>query len=151
MGATTTLLQDLGAFVLAGANGPGHLKEIAETIRAGRKYRWVGIYKIMRKELVIAAGTGPHPPAYPRFPITQGLCGAAAESRTTLVVPDVHKDSRYLPTFGSTQSEIVVPIITERGRVAGVVAVESDKLDAFDEEDRDFLERAASLIARSLA
>jgi len=151
MGPNNSLLQEIGAFVLAGAKEPGHLKEIAEMIRAGRDYRWVGIYKITRKELIIVAGTGPNPPAYPRFPITQGLCGAAAESRTTLVVGDVQKDSRYLPTFGSTQSEIVVPIITERDRVAGVVAVESARLNAFDDEDRDFLERAASLMARALA
>lgn len=150
MAGTTKLLQELGALVLAGAHGPEPLKRIAEMVRAARKYRWVGIYKITRGELIIAAGTGKHPPAYPRFPITQGLCGAAAESRQTIVVPDVHKDCRYLPTFGSTQSEIVVPIISGRERVAGVIAVESARLNAFDDEDQEFLERAATLIARML-
>ncbi|MEP6777214.1 MAG: GAF domain-containing protein [Chthoniobacterales bacterium] len=150
MDAHTKMLQDLGAFILAGAHGRDQLKQIAEMIRAERDYRWVGIYKIARGELIIAAGTGDDPPAYPRFPITQGLCGAAAEARETITVPDVTKDCRYLPTFGSTRSEILVPIITGRDRVAGVIAVESEKLNAFSKDDRKFLECVASLMPRTL-
>jgi GAF domain-containing protein len=103
-----------------------------------------------RSEFIIVARTGTCPPAYPRFPVTQGLCGAAAESRQTIVVGDVHKDPRYLPTFGSTQSEIIVPIIDEGGQLVGMLDVESAKLDAFEDEDRRFLERAATLLARAL-
>jgi L-methionine (R)-S-oxide reductase len=145
------MLQELGARALAGAHGPKQLKEMAEMIRAARDYRWVGFYKMTRTEFIIVAGTGKCPPAYPRFPITQGLCGAAAETRRTIVVGDVHKDPRYLPTFGSTQSEIVVPMINEDDRVVGMIDVESEKLHAFESEDRRFLERAATLIARALS
>lgn len=150
MDPNTKMLQELGAFILAGAHGRDHLNRIAEMIREERGYRWVGIYKITRGELIIVAGTGDDPPAYPRFPVTQGLCGAAAEARETIIVPDVSKDGRYLPTFGSTRSEILVPIITPRDCVAGVIAVESEKLNAFTEEDREFLERVASLLPRAL-
>ncbi len=150
METTTNMLQELGAFVLAGARGPKQLCEMAEMIRAARDYRWVGIYKITRGEFIIAAKTGDCPPAYPRFPITQGLAGAAVESKQTIIVADVHKDPRYLPTFGTTLSEIVVPIITEAERVVGLIDVESEKLDAFSEEDREVLERAAFLISRAL-
>jgi L-methionine (R)-S-oxide reductase len=144
------MLQELGAFILAGAHGPAQLKQMAEMIRKARKYRWVGIYKTTKTEFVILAGTGDCPVAYPRFPITQGLCGAARESRDTIIVGDVHKDPRYLPTFGSTQSEIVVPIIDEHNHVVGILDVESEKLKAFEEEDREFLERAAFLLSRAL-
>lgn len=150
MDANPKMLPELCAFILAGARGGEQLKQIAEMIRNERDYRWVGIYKIKRCELIIAAGTGDDPPAYPRFPVTQGLCGAAAEARETIIVPDVTKDSRYLPTFGSTRSEILVPIMTERDRVAGVIAVESEKLNAFSDDDREFLERVASLLPRAL-
>ncbi len=150
MEATFKMLQELGAFVLAGAHGPEALGEMAEMIRRARDYRWVGIYKITRGEFFIVAKTGKCPPAYPRFPITQGLAGAAVETRQTILVADVHKDPRYLPTFGSTQSEIVVPIITEMNRVVGIINVESAKLDAFEDEDREILERAAFLISRAL-
>ena len=74
------------------------------------------------------------------------------ESQETLVVPDVKKDPRYLPTFWNTQSEIVVPIMDEtKKRVGGILDAESDKLDAFTEDDRDFLEHAAVLLARASA
>jgi putative methionine-R-sulfoxide reductase with GAF domain len=72
------------------------------------------------------------------------------ESKQAVMVADVHKDPRYLPTFGSTNSEIVVPVMTESGKVVGLIDVESEKLDAFTENDRDFLEHAAFLIARAL-
>lgn len=143
-------LQELGAYVLAGAKDPHQLCTMAEMIRSACDYRFVGIYKIVRGEFVIVAKTGKCPPAYPRFPITQGLAGAALESQQAIMVADVHKDPRYLPTFGSTQSEIVVPVITESGKAVGLIDVESERLNAFDENDRDFLEHAAYLIARAL-
>ena len=143
-------LQDLGAYVLAGAKKPDQLCIIAEMIREACDYRYVAIYKITRGEFVIVAKTGECPPAYPRFPVTQGLAGAAVEAKQAIMVADVHKDPRYLPTFGSTQSEIVVPVITEAGKVIGLIDVESEKLNAFTESDRDFLEHAAYLIAHAL-
>jgi GAF domain-containing protein len=147
--ATIKMLQELGAFILAGAKGSADVKRMAEMIRTARGYRWVGVYKLTRGDLVIVAGTGDDPPCYPRFPATQGLCGAAVESRETVVVHDVRKDVRYLPTFGSTLSEIVVPIFSRTERVAGVIAVESKKLKAFSKDDQEVLERVASLIGRA--
>ena len=150
MEATTKKLQELGAFVLAGARGPHQLCVMAEMIRAACDYRWVGIYKIKRGDFVIVAKTGKCPPTYPRFPITQGLAGAAIEAKKSIMVADVHKDPRYLPTFWSTQSEIVVPVITEAEKIVGLIDVESEKLNAFAKADRDFLEHAAFLISRAL-
>src|SRR6478672_2125862 len=112
MKATPTKeLQELGAYVLAGARDPHQLCVMAEMMRAACDYRWVGIYKIEHDEFVIVGKTGKCPPAYPRFPITQGLAASALETKESVMVADVHKDPRYLPTFGSTQSEIVVPVI----------------------------------------
>ena len=62
---------------------------------------------------------------------------------------DVRHDARYLPTFHTTLSEIVVPIISKSERVVGVIAVESEKLNAFTESDREVLERVASLMGRA--
>lgn len=148
---STKLLQDLAAYVLADSQETICVKKAAEMIRAQRGYRWVGIYKVTRGECVILAGTGDKPPTYARFPATQGLCGAVVESRGTLVVPDVRKDARYLPTFWNTRSEIVVPILHEaKKRVGGIIDAESDKRNAFTEDDRDFLEHAAVLLAQPI-
>jgi L-methionine (R)-S-oxide reductase len=151
MHATTLKkLQEIGAFALAGGCTKKRMREVAEMIRAARDYRWVGIYKIVKEEFVVMAGTGDEPPAYPRFPITQGLCGAALESRKPVVVGDVRRDPRYLPTFHTTRSEIIVPMVNEDKDIRGMLDAESDKANAFADEDRQFLERAAGLIAHCL-
>lgn len=147
--ATIKMLQELGAFILAGAKGKEDVKRIVEMVRAARGYRWVGLYKVTRGDLSLVAGTGDQPPCYRQFPATQGLCGAAVESGETIVVGDVRKDVRYLPTFNSTRSEIVVPIISKSERVVGVITAESDKLKAFSKDDREVFERVALLMGRS--
>ena len=143
------MLQELGAFILAGGNGDKGVKKMAEMICAARGWRWVGIYKLSRGELNFVAGSDDEPPCYRRFPATQGLCGAAAESRETVVVNDVRKDVRYLPTFHSTLSEIVVPVISQSDRVVGVITAESEKLKAFSKEDQEVLERVALLMGHA--
>jgi L-methionine (R)-S-oxide reductase len=148
---TLKKLQEIGGFVLASGCKKKDLKKVAEMIRAARDYRWVAIYKIVKEEFVILAGTGDEPPAYARFPITQGLCGAALESGKSIAVGDVHKDVRYLPAFHTTRSEIIVPMRNEHRHILGMLDADSDKLNAFGDEDRQFLERAAGLIAHCLA
>jgi L-methionine (R)-S-oxide reductase len=148
---TCKKLQEIGAFALAGGCTAKRLKQVAEMVRAARDYHWVGIYKVTKKEFVIMTETGDEPPTYARFPITQGLCGAALESGTLVVVGDVRKDPRYLPTFHTTRSEIIVPMINEHKHIVGMLDAESDKVNAFGDEDREFLERAAGLIAHCLS
>ena len=148
---TLKKLQDIGGFVLASGCTKKSVKQVVEMIRAARDYRFIAIYKIVKDEFVILAGTGNEPSAYPRFPTTQGLCGAALESGKAIVVGDVHKDKRYLPTFHTTQSEIIVPMRNEQRHIVGMLDAESGQMNAFGSEDKQFLERAAGLIAHCLA
>src|SRR5207302_2210615 len=136
---TVKRLQEIGAFALAGGCTAKRLKHLVEMIRAARNYHWVGIYKVAKKEFVILSETGNEPPAYPRFPITQGLCGAALESGKPIVVGDVHKDKRYLPTSHTTRSEIIVPMRNEHRHIVGMRDAESDKASAFGDEDKQSL------------
>src|SRR5213592_1766277 len=99
---TCKKLQEIGGFALAGGCTRKRMKQLVEMIRAARGYRWVGVYKIIKDEFVILAETGNEPATYPRFPVTQGLCGAALDSGDPIIVGDVHKDPRYLPTFHTT-------------------------------------------------
>jgi putative methionine-R-sulfoxide reductase with GAF domain len=147
---TCKKLQEIGAFALAGGCTRKRMKQVVEMIRAARDYRWVAIYKIVKDEFVILADTGNEPPAYPRFPIKQGLCGAALDSGKPIIVGDVHKDVRYLPAFHTTRSEIIVPMRNEHSHILGMLDADSDKLNAFGDEDRQFLERAGGLIAHCL-
>jgi L-methionine (R)-S-oxide reductase len=147
---TCKKLQEIGGFALAGGCTRKRMKQLVEMIRAARDYRWVGVYKIIKHEFVIVSESGEEPATYPRFPISQGLCGAALESGQPVIVGDVSKDLRYLPTFHTTRSEIIVPMRNDHRHVLGMLDAESDKLNAFDEEDLQFLERAGGLIAHCL-
>src|SRR5262249_13683601 len=118
---TCKKLQEIGGFALA-VGGPSHrTKQIVERIRAADGYRWTAIYKIIKDEFVIMAETGNEPPAYARFPITQGLCGAALDSGKPIIVGDVSKDVRYLPAFHTTRSEIIVPMRNDHRHVLGML------------------------------
>ena len=147
---TCKKLQELGAFALAGGCTKKRMRHLLEMIREARDYRWVGVYKIVKQDFVIYASSGDEPPAYPRFPVSQGLCGAVLDSGKPIIVGDVTKDVRYLPTVHSTRSEIIVPMTNDHRKIVGMIDAESDKVNAFDKEDRQFLERAGGLIAHCL-
>jgi L-methionine (R)-S-oxide reductase len=110
------------------------------------RYSWVGIYLVEGDDLVLGPWQGPQATEHVRIPVGQGICGAAAASGETEIVDDVNADPRYLACFPSTRSEIVVPIALD-DRVVGEIDIDSDRPAAFDEDDRAFLERVASLVA----
>ncbi len=167
-----------GVLVEGTGSRAAKLRRVAEMIRSARGYRWVGIYEVNDQEIAAVAWTGNEAPAHPRFPISQGLCGAAVSSGAPVLVSDVRKDPRYLTTFSSTRSEIVVPIRALRSAaelkvttghrhnsaqpgsatrraareaVLGLIDVESERVSAFTDRDRGFLEQCASTLAAAWA
>ena len=134
-------LDEVRAALTTAATREAKAAAAAEAIRR-TGYRWVGIYDVTDAEIAAIAWSGSDAPAYPRFPVTQGLCGAAVASGAPVVVGDVTKDPRYLMTFGSTRSEMIVPV-ARLGRVIGLIDVESEEVNAFGEEDCAFVEACA--------
>jgi L-methionine (R)-S-oxide reductase len=136
--------------IISGAeNRVEKARKIAEAIRNYGPYRWVGLYDIGRDEVSIIAFSGPSAPAYPTFPIGKGLTGSAIKEKKTVVVGDVTKDPRYLTAFGSTKSEIIIPILdSRRGMVVGTVDVESKRANAFSDADRKALEDCATAASK---
>lgn len=112
-------------------------------------YSWVGIYLVEGETLRLVAWKGPKATEHTAIPIGEGICGLAARTKETVVVPDVTKDQRYLACFPSTKSEIVVPILAD-GRVLGEIDVDSEVPDAFNDRDRRFLEVLADDLSRYL-
>ena len=112
-------------------------------------YAWVGIYLMEGHELVLGPFLG-KPSPHTRIPLNQGICGAAASTRETIIVDDVDADPRYLACSLETRSEIVVPIM-HGDRVLGEIDIDSDKKAAFGPSDRELLESVAALLARKLA
>lgn len=109
-------------------------------------YDWVGVYWVDGTDLVLGPWTGPQATEHTRIPIGTGVCGAAAASGRTEIVPDVDADPRYLACFASTRSEIVVPIF-DGGEVVGEIDIDGSDLDAFDATDARFLEEVTALLA----
>jgi putative methionine-R-sulfoxide reductase with GAF domain len=121
---------------------------IAGVIRRAGPYRWVGLYEVSEEEIANLTFDGPGAPIHPRFPVTRGLSGSAVASGKSVVVNDVREDPRYLTAFGSTRSEIIVPVLDRTGqKVVGTIDVESERVGAFSEEDRAALERCAAAVA----
>jgi L-methionine (R)-S-oxide reductase len=121
-------------------------RRIAELIRAAGEYRWVGIYDVTSDEIAAIAWSGAGDPSFPRFPVTQGLNGAAVSLASAVIVGDVRRDARYLTTLGSTRSEMVVPVKNEADAVVGTIDVESEIVDRFTDRDREFIESCANQI-----
>lgn len=119
-------------------------ERVAESIRLCGDYRWVGVYDVRGPEIVNVAWSGHGPPAHPRFPADRGLSGEAVATGRAVVCNDVLNDPRYLTAFGSTRSEIVVPVArAATGEVVGTLDAEAERADAFSDADREFLEECA--------
>lgn len=111
-------------------------------------YDWTGFYRAVDGDvLVIGPYQGTH--GCLRIPFSRGVCGAAARSRETQLVPDVNAFPDHIACSSATRSEIVVPVIGPRGRVIAVLDVDSFAPAAFDEVDqRELEELCAELGAR---
>lgn len=112
-------------------------------------YSWVGIYLVDGDDLILGPWKGPASTEHGKIPIGKGICGTAAASGKIELIPNVKLDSRYLACFPSTKSEIVVPIKKE-DKVLGEIDIDSDRINAFNEEDSKFLEKVAELLAKIL-
>lgn len=135
---------------IAGVSPEQAMEKVVEYLKDNfPHYSWVGIYLVQGGDLVLGPWKGPHATEHVRIPIGKGICGSAAASLKTEVVPDVSSDPRYLQCFPSTRSEIVVPIIY-KGVALGEIDIDSDTLNAFSKEDKEFLEHVASILAEKL-
>ena len=113
------------------------------------KYNWVGIYTVKRDNLILGPWKGPKATEHTRIPIGKGICGAAAETGKTEIIKDVKEDNRYLSCFLSTKSEIVVPI-RKNGIIIGEIDIDSDKKDAFTNQDKIFLEKIVDMLSEHI-
>jgi L-methionine (R)-S-oxide reductase len=144
------VLEELGKKVGSAAARMQKLQGIAALIRKSGDFRWVGLYEVDKQaaQVVNLVWDGAGAPEFPRFPIGEGLTGSAIQERQVINVGNVASDPRYLTAFGSTRSEIIVPIFDEgRGNVVETIDVESERLNAFDEQTKKVLVACADVIA----
>jgi GAF domain-containing protein len=104
---------------------------------------WAGFYLLRDGGLVLGPFQGKV--ACVRIGLGQGVCGAAAQRRETVIVPDVHAFPGHIACDTASRSEIVVPLIHE-GRLLGVLDLDSPQPDRFDQTDAEGLNAAVELL-----
>jgi GAF domain-containing protein len=145
------LLEDVRALLEGEDDWIAAMATVASELHgAFEYYDWTGFYRAVRPDLLVI---GPYQGGHGclRIDFARGVCGAAARTRTTQLVPDVHAFPGHIACSSSTQSEIVVPIVSggPAGRLLGVLDVDSDRPAAFTSADAAGLESiCADLAAR---
>lgn len=106
---------------------------------------WAGFYRLVGDELVLGPFMGK--PACVRIRMGKGVCGTAAKTRATVLVPDVHAFPSHIACDSSSRSEIVMPLV-KNGQLLGVLDLDSPLLNRFDAADQIGLEKlTATLLA----
>ena len=104
---------------------------------------WAGFYLLEGQTLVLGPFQGK--PACIEIPLGRGVCGTAAASGKTQLVPNVHEFEGHIACDGASNSEIVIPLF-KNGKVIGVLDIDSPSFSRFDESDREGLEEFARII-----
>jgi GAF domain-containing protein len=108
-------------------------------------FNWTGFYRVVAPGLL---KIGPYQGGHGCLQISfdRGVCGAAARTRETQLVPDVRMFTDHIACSASTQSEIVVPVLAPNGTLIAVLDVDSDCLGAFNEVDKVNLEEICRMV-----
>jgi len=111
-------------------------------------FTWTGFYLVDGDELVVGPYIG-KPTPHTRIKLGEGICGAAATAKETIIVDDVNADPRYLSCSIETKSEIVVPLM-DGARCIGEIDIDSDRPAAFTDKDAQILEDVAKAVVARL-
>jgi GAF domain-containing protein len=123
---------------------------VCELSHAFAHFHWTGFYRAVSDRLLVV---GPYQGTHGclRIDFARGVCGAAARTRQTQLVPDVDAFPGHIACASSTRSEIVVPVLTPDGRVLAVLDVDSSHPAAFDALDQERLEAICAMLGSRFA
>jgi len=111
------------------------------------KISWVGFYVLEGNYLYLGPFQGKV--ACTKIEIGKGVCGTAAQRMETVIVPDVNKFPGHIACDADSKSEIVVPIIRNK-KVYGVLDLDSNSYNAFDEIDKKYLEELTNFLSKDI-
>ena len=120
-----------------------NMSNIAALLHGTFGFWWTGFYVVKGNELVLGPFQGPV--ACSRIPFGRGVCGTAWKRKESIVVPDVEQFPGHIACSSLSRSEIVVPVFRD-GKVVAVLDIDSINRNAFDETDRESLEKITGLI-----
>lgn len=130
------LIPQLKALLGAENDQIANLANFAAALKETFGFFWVGFYLVKENELVLGPFQGPI--ACTRIKKGKGVCGTSWDQGKTILVPDVDQFPGHIACSSLSKSEIVVPII-KNNEVTGVLDVDSDQINDFDEVDEKYL------------
>jgi len=143
------LLEKIREIVNSSLERDEKLRSICKLLRENfSHFDWVGFYLVDEAkgdELILGPFEG-ESTEHVRIPFGRGICGQAAQIKKTFLVQDVSKEMNYLACSPKVKSEIVVPILKD-GELVGELDIDSYRLSAFTEEDREFLEKVCEILS----
>lgn len=162
----SSLIPQIRSLIEGETDRTANLANVAAALKEQFGWLWVGFYLVKQdpagetpsadrlpgnppsaEEEQLVVGPFQGPVACTRIRKGRGVCGACWEKAETIIVPDVEAFPGHIACSSMSRSEIVVPLFN-KGRVTGVLDVDSRELDAFDDTDRRYLEEIAALLDR---
>lgn len=125
-----------------------NLANICAALNQQFGWLWVGFYLVKKNELVLGPFQGPI--ACTRIAKGRGVCGTAWQQQQVIIVPDVELFPGHIACSSASKSEIVLPIMQNKECV-GVLDIDSDELNQFDEVDAKYLQQLISIIETSIS
>ena len=132
------LLKQIKGLIEGESNLVANLANVSAALKETFNFFWVGFYLVDGEELVLGPFQGPI--ACTRIRKGKGVCGTAWSEEQTIVVPDVDAFPGHIACSSLSRSEIVVPLIDHENKVWGVLDIDSEQLNTFDDTDARFLE-----------
>ncbi|MGH0678404.1 GAF domain-containing protein [Bacillus luti] len=143
-----TVIKQLDALLTGESNVVANLSNASALLNQFLdRVNWVGFYVTEGNQLVLGPFQGM--PACVRIPFGRGVCGVAAETKTTQLVADVHQFPGHIACDSASNSEIVVPIVKE-GTAIGVLDIDSPEKNRFDEVDQHYLEQFVETLLKHM-
>lgn len=124
-----------------------NMANISAILKTAFNFWWVGFYIVKHDELVLGPFQGPV--ACTRIKYGRGVCGTAWKENRIILVPDVDRFEGHIACSSASRSEIVIPI-RWRNEVIGVLDLDSEHLNYFDETDEKYLKQIIEIFESSL-
>jgi len=137
------LIAQIDALISGEPDLIANLANVAAALKQTFDFFWVGFYLVKEGTLVLGPFQGPI--ACTRIVYGKGVCGTAWKERKTIIVPNVELFPGHIACSSESKSEIVVPLFSGE-EVIGVLDVDSDQLNDFDETDGRFLEEICKIV-----
>lgn len=138
-----SLLPQIDALLSGETDLVANLANVCAALKEQFNWFWVGFYLVKGDELVLGPFQGPV--ACTRIKKGKGVCGAAWGQAETLIVPDVEAFPGHIACSAASKSEIVLPCI-QNNEVIGVLDIDSEHLNHFDEVDAHYLQKVLEML-----